>query len=128
MSGLDQRQVDDLVAALRGHPAWRDATTARPLEDCLPQTPVQQGLWFQSQFAHGEGVYHVQLILSIGQHLDVGVFRESWAQVMRRHPILRTGFWTTRDNRALQLVWADLPVPLEVADWRDGSAEERRAR
>ncbi|KOX51443.1 condensation domain-containing protein, partial [Streptomyces sp. NRRL F-7442] len=62
------------------------------------------------------------------QHLDVGVFRESWAQVMRRHPILRTGFWTTGDNRALQLVWADLPIPLEVADWRDGSAEERRAR
>ncbi|KOT98859.1 hypothetical protein ADK87_14530, partial [Streptomyces sp. NRRL F-4711] len=25
-------------------------------------------------------------------------------------------------------MWADLPVPLEVADWRDGSAEERRAR
>ncbi|MCL7370593.1 hypothetical protein M1202_35085, partial [Streptomyces ardesiacus] len=43
LSGLDQRQIDDLVAALRGHPAWRDATTVRPLEDCLPQTPVQQG-------------------------------------------------------------------------------------
>ncbi|KPC73370.1 hypothetical protein ADL35_27700, partial [Streptomyces sp. NRRL WC-3753] len=35
LSGLDQKQVDDLVAGLREHPAWRGATTARPLEDCL---------------------------------------------------------------------------------------------
>ncbi|MGW4433999.1 amino acid adenylation domain-containing protein [Streptomyces tendae] len=128
LSGLDQKQVDDLVAGLREHPAWQGATTARPLEDCLPQTPVQQGMWFQSQYARGEGFYHVQNHFRIEQHLDVGVFRESWAQVMRRHPILRTGFGTAGDNRAFQLVWADLPVPLEVADWREESVEEQGER
>ncbi|WP_406727866.1 amino acid adenylation domain-containing protein [Streptomyces sp. GD-15H] len=128
LSGLDQEQINGLVGDLRAHPAWRASGLPRPLEDCCPQTPVQQGLWFQSQFARGEGVYHVQLILRIEQELDVEAFRESWAQVMRRHPILRTGFWTTKDNQALQLVWADLPVPLEMVDWRSESDDGRRKR
>ncbi|WP_406727867.1 amino acid adenylation domain-containing protein [Streptomyces sp. GD-15H] len=128
LSGLDQEQINELVGDLRAHPAWRASGLPRPLEDCCPQTPVQQGMWFQSQYARGEGFYHVQNVFRIEQELDVEAFRESWAQVMRRHPILRTGFWTTKDNQALQLVWADLPVPLEVVDWRSESDDGRRKR
>ncbi|MFF2409359.1 amino acid adenylation domain-containing protein, partial [Streptomyces sp. NPDC058092] len=118
LSGLNQDRINDLIGRLRAHPVWPSGTSARPLEDCCPQTPAQQGMWFQSQYAQGEGYYHVQNVLRIGQDLNVEAFRESWAQVMRRHPILRTSFWTTTENEALQLVWADLPVPLHVEDWR----------
>ncbi|WP_344977624.1 condensation domain-containing protein, partial [Salinactinospora qingdaonensis] len=126
LSGLSQSQINDLVGQLRSRSEWRDSTVARPLEDCYPQTPIQQGLWFQSQLAHGEGVYHVQMILGIEQELDVEAFRQSWAQTMLRHPILRTSFWTTDGNDALQLVWADLPAPLRVQDWRFESAAEQQ--
>ncbi|KOX07126.1 condensation domain-containing protein, partial [Nocardiopsis sp. NRRL B-16309] len=50
-SGLDQTQINDLMAELRPLPEWRSATTPRPLADCYPQTPIQQGLWFQSQLS-----------------------------------------------------------------------------
>ncbi|MFR9677025.1 hypothetical protein, partial [Streptomyces sp. TR06-5] len=60
LSGLDQEQINALVGRLRELPEWRRSTLPRPLEDCYPQTPIQQGLWFQSSFAQGEGVYHVQ--------------------------------------------------------------------
>ena len=60
LSGLTQTQINDLVGQLRELPQWRASKQIRPLEDCYPQTPIQQGLWFQSQFAQGEGVYHVQ--------------------------------------------------------------------
>ncbi|WP_231640917.1 condensation domain-containing protein, partial [Nocardiopsis sp. NRRL B-16309] len=109
-------------------PEWRSATTPRPLADCYPQTPIQQGLWFQSQLSQGEGVYHVQLILRIDQELDTDAFHQAWAQVMHRHPILRTGFHTTLGNQALQLVWADIPVPLRTQDWRPHTTEEQQHR
>ncbi|MEO3754694.1 amino acid adenylation domain-containing protein [Streptomyces sp. B6B3] len=128
LSGLSQPQINDLIDRLRALPAWRAGRRPRPLEDCYPQTPIQQGLWFQSQFAQGEGVYHVQMIHRIEQSLDVDAFRRSWSQVMRRHPILRTSFWTTEGKDALQLVWDDSRVPLQVEDWRAETPDGQRAR
>ncbi|MEO3754695.1 amino acid adenylation domain-containing protein [Streptomyces sp. B6B3] len=128
LSGLSQPQINDLIDRLRAEPAWRQAgAVARPLEDCYPQTPIQQGLWFQSRYAQGEGLYHVQTLLRIEQSLDVDAFRRSWSQVMRRHPILRTSF-READTQALQLVWADLPVPLRTEDWRAETPDAQQAR
>ncbi|MFI6351050.1 condensation domain-containing protein, partial [Streptomyces sp. NPDC050560] len=126
LAELTQERVDALVDSLRTHPVWQAGGLRRPLEDCYPQTPVQQGLWFQSQYAQGEGVYHVQLVLGIDQELDVDAFRRSWSEVMRHHPILRTSFWTTEGSEALQLVWSAPPVPLDVVDWRAEDAEARQ--
>ncbi|MBN1174673.1 MAG: amino acid adenylation domain-containing protein, partial [Micromonosporaceae bacterium] len=125
LSGLTQRQLDELVGQLRDLPAWRDGGQ-RPLEDCYPQTPVQRGLLFQSQYDRGQGLYHVQMILRIDEDLRLDAFRESWSRVMERHPILRTSFWEAGGGQALQLVWRRLPVPLEVVDWREHPAEHRQ--
>ncbi|MDX2971767.1 non-ribosomal peptide synthetase [Kribbella solani] len=132
LSGLSQKGIDSLCKELRAHPRW--AAARRPLEDCYPQTPIQQGLWFQSQIAEGEGVYHVQLILRFDHpNLDVAAFRQSWSQVMRRHPILRTSFSGSDADRPLQLVWDALDVPLRTEDWRTDNQlthylEQDRAR
>ena len=129
LSGLDQDALDEAVAAWRELPAWRLGRSGRPVEDCYPQTPIQQGLWFQSQFAAGEGVYHVQMVFDIDQPVDLEVFREAWVRVMRRHSILRTSFWGAGTDHALQIVWDTDQVPLTVVDWRDDPAgpEDRLA-
>ncbi|GAA2709872.1 non-ribosomal peptide synthetase [Micromonospora olivasterospora] len=128
ISGLTQPEINDLVGQLRALPAWRNSELARPLEDVYPQTPLQQGLWFQSQFAQGQGLYHVQMIHDIDLDLQVEVFRQSWAEVMRRHPILRTSFWSRPGHEAMQLVWRQIPVPLETQDWRSDSPQQQRER
>ncbi|TDD54174.1 amino acid adenylation domain-containing protein [Kribbella antibiotica] len=117
LTSLTQPQLDALVADVRDR---RPNTSRRPLTDCYPQTPIQQGLRFQSQYAPGQGVYHVQLIVEIEQILDVELFRQAWSQVMSRHPILRTGFWETDTGQALQVVFDTIEVPLWAEDWRDG--------
>ncbi|MET8324608.1 condensation domain-containing protein [Micromonospora sp. NPDC005189] len=122
-SALSQAEID----ALREHPSWHGSGLVRPLEDCYPQTPLQQGLWFQSQYAQGQGLYHVQLMHEIDQELDSALFRRSWAEVMRRHSILRTSFWSLPGHEPLQLVWRDIPVPLTEQDWRDEPVEARLA-
>ncbi|MGN9810963.1 amino acid adenylation domain-containing protein [Micromonospora sp. BQ11] len=121
VSDLTQPEINDLVGQLRPLPVWQDSDRVRPLEDCYPQTPLQQGLWFQSQYAQGQGLYHVQLIHDLQQELRVDLFRQAWAEVMRRHPILRTSFWALPEHEPLQLVWRQIPVPLDVRDWRDES-------
>jgi non-ribosomal peptide synthase protein (TIGR01720 family) len=126
-AGLSQPQIDALVDAVRPSRAWQDSASLRPLQDCYPQTPIQQGLWFQSEFARGEGVYHVQMVFDLDQPLDVEVFRRAWSQTMRRHPILRTSFHTLGD-RALQLVWADDQPPLQEQDWRTGDPQDQDRR
>ncbi|MET8123977.1 condensation domain-containing protein, partial [Micromonospora sp. NPDC005291] len=122
-SALSQAEID----ALREHPSWHGSGLVRPLEDCYPQTPLQQGLWFQSQYAQGQGLYHVQVVLRVDQQLDSALFRRSWAEVMRRHSILRTSFWSVPGHEPLQLVWRDIPVPLTEQDWRDEPVEARLA-
>ncbi|GAA2828920.1 non-ribosomal peptide synthetase [Kribbella solani] len=117
LSGMNQDALDTLIGELQEHPAWTSAP--RPLEDCYPQTPIQQGLWFHSRYAQGEGIYHVQLIVRIDHDLEVATFQQAWAYVMRRHPILRTSFRETD-----QLVWNTLDVPLRTQDWRSGNADE----
>ncbi|TDD54173.1 amino acid adenylation domain-containing protein [Kribbella antibiotica] len=126
LSGLAQSQLDALIDDARRHDAWRESSRHRPLADCYPQTLVQQGLLFQSQYAQGEGHYHVQLIFRIDQKLDVGRFRRAWSHVMQRHAILRTSFGQAAGSAPLQLVWHSLAVPLDVQDWRDRSADEQQ--
>ncbi|MFC0004882.1 non-ribosomal peptide synthetase [Micromonospora siamensis] len=125
-SGLDQAEIDGLVGQLRELPVWRDSGKLRPLEDVYPQTPLQQGLWFQSQYAQGQGLYHVQVVLRIERELQADLFRQAWAEVMRRHPILRTSFWAVPDHEPLQLVWRQIPVPLEERDWRAEPADQQQ--
>ena len=125
-SRLSQRQLDDLLAELRPLPLWQGHP--RPLEDVYPQTPTQQGLWFQSHYAQGQGLYHVQLALEIAQEVQLDAFRQSWHQVMQRHPILRTSFWEWQGQEGLQLVWRELPLPMSVQDWRGQSHEEQQER
>ena len=127
-SGLTQPEINELTGQLRALPSWQNSDSIRPLEDCYPQTPLQQGLWFQSQYAQGQGFYHVQIVLRIEQDLRVDLFSQSWAQVIRRHPILRTSFWETPDREPLQLVWRQIPVPLEVRDWRAESPQRQQER
>ncbi|MGN9810962.1 amino acid adenylation domain-containing protein [Micromonospora sp. BQ11] len=127
-SGLTQPEINDLVGQLRTFPVWQDSDRVRPLEDCYPQTPLQQGLWFQSQYAQGQGLYHVQVVLKIEQDLRVDLFRQAWAEVMRRHPILRTSFRAMQEHEPLQLVWRHIPVPLDVRDWRDESPARQQER
>ncbi|MEO3776708.1 amino acid adenylation domain-containing protein [Micromonospora sp. B11E3] len=128
VGGLNQAEINELVDQLRVLPVWTDSELARPLEDVYPQTPLQQGLWFQSQFAQGQGLYHVQMIHDVDLDLQVDIFRQSWAEVMRRHPILRTSFWSMPSHEAMQLVWRQIPVPLEVQDWRSDPPERQRER
>lgn len=116
-SGMSQIQIDQMITQISTLPIWSVLNSRRPLLDCYPQTPIQQGLWFQSKLSGEEGAYHVQSVFTIKQELDTNVLRCAWSKVMRRHSVLRTSFWENDEGKAFQLVWDLNEPPLEELDW-----------
>lgn len=125
VSGMTQKQIDFMIAQVSHLPVWDGIRSPRPLLDCYPQTPIQQGLWFQSRLAADEGVYHVQAVFAIEQDLNTGALRRAWAEVMRHHSVLRTSFWEDETGQAFQLVWDLSEPPIEERDWSRESDKDR---
>ncbi|WP_231912381.1 non-ribosomal peptide synthetase [Rhodococcus sp. EPR-157] len=57
-----------------------------------PLSPLQQGLYFQAQYAGKEDVYTAQNILRFSRPLDVDRLERALAAVLLRHPAAAAGF------------------------------------
>jgi amino acid adenylation domain-containing protein len=100
---------------------------AAEIEDIYPLTPLQEGMLFHTLMAPGSGIYLMQDRFELQGQVDVAAFREAWDRVIRRHPVLRTGFvWETL-SVPHQIVYKNLDVPFEYFDWRDLREREQDA-
>ena len=117
IADMTQDQADQMVNVLQMTESWKRVNKVRPIQDCYPQTPIQQGLWFQSFISEGKGDYHVQSVFSIKQSIDSAILNEAFAQVMRKHTILRTNFWEDTEGNAYQLVWDYFKPEIVEEDW-----------
>jgi amino acid adenylation domain-containing protein/non-ribosomal peptide synthase protein (TIGR01720 family) len=101
---------------------------ARGIEDVYPLSPLQQGMLFHSLYAPEAAAYVVQRSAELVGELDVDAFRRAWRELIDRHAVLRTGFEWEELDRPLQVVHAEVPVPLVVEDWSGLPEDERRRR
>ncbi|MFJ3451672.1 non-ribosomal peptide synthase/polyketide synthase, partial [Pseudomonas sichuanensis] len=91
---------------------------AREVEDIYPMSPMQQGILFHSLEAAGNSLYVNQLSVAVEQ-LDAERFVGAWQQVVERHEILRSAFWTSPElSQPLQVVKRRAPLSVEQLDWR----------
>ncbi|HEX4974686.1 MAG TPA: amino acid adenylation domain-containing protein, partial [Pseudomonadales bacterium] len=74
----------------------------RSLEAIYPLTPMQQGMLFHALFDESGETYFEQIYIELQGELYRDALAWAWAQVLARHPMLRTGF-----------VWDDEPGPLQ---------------
>ena len=87
----------------------------RPVAEQAPLSFSQQRLWFLDQLEPGNSAYNITVPLKLTGRLNVDVLRRSFAEVVRRHEILRTIFVTT-DDSAVQSIVPSLTLPLRVND------------
>ncbi|HWW74990.1 MAG TPA: condensation domain-containing protein, partial [Pyrinomonadaceae bacterium] len=96
----------------------------RHVEDAYPLAPMQQGMLFHSLFEQNTGVDLIQLSCRVEGDLRPQAFRQSWQQVLDRHPALRTAFLAGDGNDPLQVVLDRVELPWQEFDWRGLSESE----
>ena len=109
--------------ALRG--TAREPAIARRTEGgAAPLSFAQQRLWFLDQLDPGSPVYNVIEALRLDGSLDIAALERSFAEVVRRHEVLRTNFVSV-EGQATQIVTPAAQFSLSVVDLRDLSPLER---
>ncbi len=109
---------------------WGMRTSSRKnlenVQDIYPLTPAQEGMLFHYLQDPSNPSYLVQLNFELRGTFDESAFRESWKQVMERHPILRTLFLWEGTKQPLQVVREQVSLPIEVTDLTLKSPEEQQ--
>ena len=94
--------------------------------DAYPLAMLQAGTLFESHHRIGSGTYHNVNSYHIECQLNLGLFQQSLALVMGRHPILRTCYDYVNYAQPLQLVYRETEIPLHVVDISQLPADERK--
>ncbi len=106
----------------------RDVTPPRPPghDGPIPASHAQQSLWFLEQLAPGEPTFHITLSSRVRGPLDLEILERAFAEILRRHEVLRTTF-RTDDGRPVQVIAEAMDVPLTTVDLRDLAPGAREA-
>ena len=87
---------------------------------------LQEGMLFHGLYeGRGRGGSYVTQMSFEAEGLEVGAFKGSWAAVLRRHSILRSGFYAEGLRVPVQCVYREVRMPVAEADYRGMKEEEQ---
>jgi len=86
------------------------------LEDVLPLSPLQQGLFFHALFDADADVYSAQVVLRLDGPLDVPALKAAAEALVARHANLRAAFRQRKQGDPVQLVAKTVRVPFEEVE------------
>jgi amino acid adenylation domain-containing protein/non-ribosomal peptide synthase protein (TIGR01720 family) len=114
---LDQDEVDDFEASVP------------ELQDVLPATALQEGLYFHALADDGaDDVYLVQQRIDLRGPVDPQRLRGAVNALLERHAPLRASFRQRADGHVVQLIGGGLQVGWREIDLRDTPDAERGAQ
>ena len=94
------------------------STVQRNVEAIYPLSPLQQGMLYHSEAAPGCGVYVEQFVFTLTGQLDAAALRSAWAEIVKRHAILRTQFVNLDQQKPRQIVLKQIDLPWQEEDWQ----------
>jgi amino acid adenylation domain-containing protein/non-ribosomal peptide synthase protein (TIGR01720 family) len=113
------------LAAVRAGGA---AAGAGDVEGCLPLSPLQSWLLFQSLDRPAQAAAVEQTTCLLAGELDRELLARAWQGMVDRHAALRCAFAWEEVERPVQLVRRRLDAAIEHQDWRPAAAPERARR
>ncbi|MGE6735174.1 amino acid adenylation domain-containing protein, partial [Streptomyces sp. NPDC059900] len=128
---VPQAELESLEDGRRraGTEAGTRAGTGAGVEDILPLTPLQEGLYFHALYdAALPDAYHVQLTLDLAGPLDEAALRTACRALVDRHAALRTAFTLLDSGTPAQLIVSGAEAAWEVHDLSACAPAERDAR
>ncbi len=93
--------------------------------DAYPLAALQAGMLFHSAWDTHTTTYHDVFSFHLRIAFDAKAMQQAAQQLAMRHPILRTAFAVTGYSVPVQLVYADVPVPVQILDWRHHTQAEQ---
>ncbi|MHA4812443.1 amino acid adenylation domain-containing protein, partial [Flavitalea flava] len=87
------------------------------LEGLYRLSGLQEGMLFHSLYDQRAGAYIEQFSCEL-RGLDKEAFRQSWAYLLRRHSILRSGFYADVFSIPVQAVYREVTLPVTEEDYR----------
>lgn len=93
-------------------------TPIRPRDQnitALPLSFTQQRLWFLDRLEPGQTTYNIGVAIRLQGSLDVTALEQSLTQIIARHEILRTTFYTV-DGQPVQRILSPPDIRLETID------------
>ncbi len=104
------------------------AARAMAADDCVPLTPTQLGMIYESVLADRPWINLEQVVAHLpDEPADTHAMRAAWQRLAARHEALRTVFdWQGRDA-AVQRVLPEVTVDFGEVDWSHLTAPDRDA-
>ena len=102
------------------------AASQRTQAKYLPVSFSQQRLWFLDQLIPGNAFYNEHTSFRFSFPLNVAVFEQCLAELVRRHDALRTTFRSV-EGQPVQVIAPAATIPLPVIDLRHLPGDERPA-
>jgi hypothetical protein len=97
------------------------------IKGCLPVSPVQEGILFDSLYDPSDRSYVTQWQCTL-EVVDGLLLKEAWDFVADRHPILRTTFQWDDAGQPLQIVRPRTELAWTTEDWRGLAAGQQEER
>lgn len=95
--------------------------------DIYPLSPMQQGLFYEAIKAPASEAYFEQMSFCLEGKVDLDALRQSWRDLVARHPALRSVFVQAEgDDEPLQVVLRSQDAAVSVVSLLDRSAGQQR--
>ncbi|TWF80521.1 non-ribosomal peptide synthase protein (TIGR01720 family)/amino acid adenylation domain-containing protein [Pseudonocardia hierapolitana] len=104
------------------------AATTVEVEDVWPLSPLQEGIWFQSELAADADVYLAQNAFDFDRRLDADRLAAAYEQVLAANAAMRLGFSTVGDGRTVAFVGTGLRCRMTEVDLTHLDEEEAERR
>ena len=91
-------------------------TRQYPVEDILPLSPMQEGIYFTAKSLNSPYAYFEQMVFQLQGDLNIEYIEKSLNQLLKRHEMLRTVFVHEKVGRPLQIVLRELIVDFYYTD------------
>jgi iturin family lipopeptide synthetase A len=88
------------------------------LQDIYPLSPMQEGMFFHSLLKSGSTSYFGQMSFEIDEDLDLDAIEKSINDLIARHDIFRTIFFSEGFERPIQLVVKERRIKINYNDIR----------
>ncbi|MEH2155517.1 MAG: amino acid adenylation domain-containing protein [Nostoc sp.] len=97
------------------------------IEDAYPLTKLQAGMVFHTEYNVDTAVYHDIFSYHLRSPLDLNTLQLAIADLISRHPILRTSFAIAEFQQPLQLVHRQVQITLPLDDLTHITTDEQEA-